>query len=116
MELKTKMSKPLVISLLVLAAVLLLTIGAAIGSHSSRYYESGYNGRTCGGFGGFDNRFERGDKRGMMQRGRAINIRDGQGMMYYQNTDEGGQIQVQGVVGTGAESQVVPVNATTTVK
>jgi hypothetical protein len=113
MELNTKMSKPLVISLLVLVAVLLLAIGAAIGSHSSRYREFGYGDRACGGF---DN-FERGGRRGMMQGGREINVQGGRGMMYYQNTDEGGQTQVQGVIGTGVISQpAIPANATTTVK
>ncbi len=116
MELNTKMSKPLVISLLVLVAVLLLAIGAAIGSHSSRNHSFGYNNRTCGGF---DN-FERGGRREMMQGGRAVNLQGGKGMMYYQNGGQDGQIPAQGSAGLNTENRAIPATApataTTTVK
>lgn len=63
MELDLKKSKTLKISLVILAVIILLSIGAAIGSHSGRNRDYGNDGYGCGNF----SRFERGGRQDARQ-------------------------------------------------
>lgn len=105
MELDLKKSKTLKISLVILAVIILLSIGAAIGSHSGRNRDYRNNGYGCGNF----DRFERGDRQDTRQ------FR----MMVPQNAvNQNGQIQYinQAPVGDQAIPATTVTATTTTVK
>lgn len=91
MELDVKKSKALKISLLVLAVIILLAIGAAMGSHFGRNRGYGNNGYGCGNF----NKFERNGRQNMMPGGRRGQAQGGFRMIAPQVLDTNIQSQVQ---------------------
>lgn len=105
MELDVKKSKALKIFLLVLTVIILLSIGAAMGSHFGRNRGYSNNGYGCGR----SNNFERYIKNGR-QDGRQFR------MMVPQNAvNQNGQIQYINQVPAGEQAiPVTTVTATTT--
>jgi flagellar basal body-associated protein FliL len=79
MELDPKKSKALKISLVILAAIILLAIGGTLGSHFSHHRNYGNN--NCANF----SKFERNGRQNMIQGGRRGQAQGGFRMMAPQN-------------------------------
>ena len=107
MELDPKKSKALKISLVILAAILLLVIGGALGSRFSHHRGYANNGYGCGNV----SQFERGN-RVQRQGGRQFRMMNPQAF----NAGQGNQVQgaTQTQTPTPVVNQAKPATASTT--
>lgn len=106
MELDVRKNKVLRIFLLVLAVIILLAIGSAMGSRFRHYRNSSNNG-ACGDY----NNFGRGGRQNMVQGGRQFRM-----MIPRKAVDQNGQIQYINQVPSGDQAAPATAATTTSVK